>query len=153
MIRKFADDADFMIWTEERKQAAREACRYWQGTPHAHWMRIHGVGVDCIHFVVDVLEKSGAIPGGTEIPKYHDNIGFKGAEEKLIKEFSDRIPVTVVDAPYEFGDILIFNPKLSINHIALFIDGMIWHSIAQQAVDVYPFADYQKVIRGAMRLK
>lgn len=141
-----------MIWTEERKQLAREACAYWQGTPHAHWMRNHGIGIDCIHFVVDVLERAG-VANDIEIPRYSNNIGMKGADEKLIKEFSDRFPVEIVKEPYEFGDILIFDPRISINHIALLIDGMVWHSLAKQAVDVYPFDNYKRAVRGAMRLK
>jgi cell wall-associated NlpC family hydrolase len=140
------------MWDEEMKQKAREACHYWQGTPHAHWMRQRGIGVDCIHFVVDVLERAGAI-GPAEIPRYSPNIGFRGAEQKLIKEFSDRVPLDLVKQPFQFGDIVIFDPKLSTNHVALFIDGMLWHALAGQAVNVYPFDDFRRTARGAMRLK
>jgi cell wall-associated NlpC family hydrolase len=140
-----------MIWTEEKKQLARDRCRYWDGTPHHHWMAVHGVGIDCIHFVVDVLIYAGVIPQ-TAIPQYHANLGRSGAEQKLIKEFSERAPVDLVGPPYQFGDLLVFNPRIGTNHVALLIDNEVWHSQVRIGVLNHPFVDFKKSILKAMRL-
>lgn len=139
------------IWTDERKDKARAACKFWQGTSHSHWMRIPNVGIDCIHFVVDVMERAGAIEKA-DIPRYHDNLGHKGADEKLIGEFTMRAPVVIVTVPYEFGDILVFKTNININHVAILIDGLVWHSLAGRHVDCYPFQEFAKMIRCGLRL-
>lgn len=141
-----------MIWTEDQKEKARATCLMWQGTPHRHWMRLPGVGVDCVHFVVDVLEKAG-VAEQIQIPRYAANVGRKGAEDILLREFAKFIAFDVVTENYQFGDILFFEPRLGINHVAILIDNMIWHALGTRAVDVNPFDDWKRSVKGAMRIK
>lgn len=139
------------MWTSEQKDRARIACQKWVGTPHIHATRLPGIGVDCVHFVVDVLEEAGVIPK-SDIPNYPRNIALRGAEEKLIAEFSSRVKVEVVREKYSFGDCLIFDASMGTNHVGILIDGIIWHSLVKGGVINHPFSEYRNSIRGAMRL-
>jgi hypothetical protein len=141
-----------IIWTPEKKDLARKACREWEGTPHAHHMAAKGMGIDCVHFVVKVLEAAG-FAHCRMIPPYSRNIGYRGALEKITEQFSSHVPVDRVQFPYEFGDVLLFDSSVNINHCAILIDNEVWHSLYRHPVGGYPFDDFKSKIRLGLRLK
>lgn len=50
--------------------AVIEEARSWLGTPWQHQAAVRGVGVDCLHLVVEVCRSLALLPAGFALPPY-----------------------------------------------------------------------------------
>lgn len=141
------------IWTPERQAAAMKEAREWHGTPHFDRMAMKGVGVDCVNFVCAILRAAG-ICEPFNMPGYSTTTGL-GRSENIIERILLRCFHGEVIGEREeivFGDIVIFTVGRQSNHVGIFLDGMIWHSMAAHLVEPMPieqrtFDVMQSVVR------
>lgn len=115
------------VWTEERKQAARAICALYAGTPHRNRMARPGKngGVDCIHFVAEVLSGAGVILPHT-LPAYDERLGVLRARNVIEDILLQHLHAEIAPEP-EFGDIVICTCGRQSNHVGIVIDGQMWH--------------------------
>lgn len=91
-----------------------------------------GEGVDCINFVMAILEESEVVPRGKRLPFYDERLGSfraRNVMEDLFVRFLHTRPVdvgTVLDVP-EFGDVVICQCGKQTNHVGIVLDGWMWH--------------------------
>lgn len=142
------------IWTPERQAAARREAEEWRGTPHFDRMKSKGVGVDCINFVAAVVQASGIWPTFT-MPGYSTRTGLGRSEnviERILLKLCHCEPVGETEE-WQFGDIVIFTVGRQSNHVGIFLDGFIWHSMARHLVEPMPVhRSTFEAVQGVLRL-
>lgn len=116
-------------------RARLEAClTSWRGTPHRPGQCVPGVGVDCVRFVISVLETmSGrSLSKDVRIPQdasFHNRELALGAMRIFLESWKDRIDVT--GGPYEPGDVLVVGPAAGGPGHAILVGPeprTLWHS-------------------------
>lgn len=99
-----------------------------------------GVGIDCIHFVREIMI-SGGLSQPFELPYYVPRWGIGRGnnvmERLLLKCFSAEPVPFHMERPAD-GDILIFQVGRQSNHCGIVIDGQCWHSQASYVVHPDP---------------
>ena len=118
--------------------AGLATARHWLGTPHRDRMAMVGVGIDCIHFVRQVM-MAGGISESFELPYYLPRWGIgrgNNIMERLLLQCFDGVLVPYHMEPLADGDILIFQVGRQSNHCGIVLDGQCWHS--QAAYVVHP---------------
>lgn len=117
--------ANLPVWDYNRRVSARLACQAFAGTPHHSRMAIPGTGVDCVHFVMFVLQAAGLLPKMT-LPSYDDRIG-RLRERNIIEDLLTEHLHCERTASPDFGDILVCRCGRETNHVGIVIDGEFWH--------------------------
>lgn len=120
-------------------QKAREAALLWQGTPHLDRMAKVGVGIDCIHFVREILiagEMCGTFTCPYYLPRWGLGRGNNVLERLLLKCFHAEI--VPFGEPILDGDVFIFAVGRQSNHCGIALDGKCWHSQARFVVSSIP---------------
>lgn len=98
----------------------KEELDSWLGTPYRHLSKVKSKGVDCINFVVAVLEKLKANQGRNLIvPPYSKDWHLHRGEQKLIHEIERQIPVEKIGYR-DNKNKLIFSENLGNGDIILF---------------------------------
>lgn len=142
-------------WTESEKQLARESCQKWAGTPHRNKIAVPGTGIDCIHFVFEVVSDAGILPR-FKLPLYHGNLGVlreSNVMETLCREYSFAERVAAGEAP-AFGDIAIFKCGEQSNHAGIVTDGGdVWHVPGKSAVGPADWKTVAKSLQCLMRFR
>lgn len=114
-----------MIWTEERKQLARQTCEAWKETPHRNRIAVPLIGVDCIRFVGEVLQSSEVI-SNFRFPYYSPGYGLFVTHNFLENIFSHLLFTETIEEP-EFGALIVCRVGRATNHCGIVIDGKAWH--------------------------
>jgi NlpC/P60 family putative phage cell wall peptidase len=115
--------------TEERQQELKKVLDSWVGTPYRHLSGVKGMGCDCIHFVVRVLEEIGFVP--FEIPWYPRDWHMHRSDERLMDGIRKQLPheeIGNLDDPRN-GDIALFRFGRAISHAAIYFDDHIYHAV------------------------
>lgn len=143
------------IWTDERKEGARAVCRRFAGTPHRNRMAVPGKngGVDCIHFVIQVMIGAGVIPK-VKLPAYDERMGIwreRNIIEDIILQYAagDSLPP---ETPEEFGDIVICAVGRQTNHVGIIVDGVMWHVRGQGYCGFEPLVVWKDRTQSLIRL-
>lgn len=100
----------------------RAAKRY-QGTPHRNRIAVAGEGVDCIRFVLAVLQEAGITPGH-RLPFYDERLGAfrrRNVMEAVFLRFLDAEALPP-DTPGEFGDLVICKCGRQSNHVGILLE-------------------------------
>lgn len=121
-----------MIWTEQRRQAAREACQLWKDTPHKNRISRLGVGIDCIRFVCEIL-KAVEVFQEIEFPYYSPGHGLFRERNFLEDVFLKSLRAERIEAP-EFGALIVCKVGMNSNHCGIVIDGKAWHVARESTV-------------------
>lgn len=117
------------IWTPERQAAALAAAETFRGTPHMQRRREAGRGVDCVQFVIAVLQASGVLPD-FQWPQYRQDIGFRIGRNQLgdlMREVFYAESIEVAGWEPKTGDVGIFKCGKTSNHCGIIIGGRFWH--------------------------
>lgn len=117
-----------MIWTEQRIFAAIASARKWGGTPHYNRIAVHGTGIDCVHFVSEVLSAAGVIPIGFPMPFYDERLGMlrnRNVIEDVLLHYLHAEAHPPEDP--QFGDVVVCQCGRQTNHIGIIIEGSMWH--------------------------
>ena len=124
-----------MIWTEARKQSARDAAERFRGTPHRNRIAIPGVGVDCIFLALEIYWAAGIIPR-CGVPQYSPALGILRTRNVARDIFMRCAYFEDVGRNPElgFGDLIIFAVGRVANHVGVMIDGACVHSAARVGV-------------------
>lgn len=114
-----------------------------------------GVGIDCLHFVREVMVSAG-VTETFDFPYYSPRWGIGRGNNVLERLFMRCYDAKFVgfDEPLQDGDVLIFAVGRQSNHCGIVLDGQCWHS--QAARVVYPIqitADIMDSLQSIVRLK
>jgi hypothetical protein len=111
------------LWTPERREAAQAAAVRFQGTPHRNRICLPGEGVDCIHFVMAVLQAAGIVPTH-RLPFYDERLGAfreRNVMEALFLRYLDAEALPG-DTPPAFGDVVICQCGKQSNHVGIALE-------------------------------
>jgi hypothetical protein len=123
-----APESPEKVWDYRRRTIANNVAESYRGTPHVNRLCLKGEGIDCIHFVLEILTSAGVVPR-FRLPFYDERLGAFRARNVLEDLFHIHFYVTSHD-PYstpEFGDIVISQCGRQANHIGIMLDGWFWH--------------------------
>jgi len=132
--------ASAQVWTgfqfslPERQKQALASCEKWLGVPHVNRVAVHPTGIDCIHFVHEVLIDSGVLPPA-DLGRYTLTDGTFNPSDYLKRVFlaacysEERHP-----GEAEFGDIVIFKTGKTSAHCGFYTPELVWHSLSGRAV-------------------
>ena len=142
------------VWTEARKQAARDELAKWRGLHHCDRIAVPGVGIDCIHLVYRALIAAEIVPE-RPLGSYDVRAGL-GVPSNKLKEIlgrclnSETLPAMT---PPEFGDIANFKTGKTSAHVGFHADGYMWHSCSGRGVIVGRWELWRHRIESIVRLK
>lgn len=141
-------------WSLAARLRALEAADHWQGQPHANRIAVHGRGIDCLHFVREILTASRVLPS-FRFPFYSPNWGV-GRDENIVAEMfalcchAERLEPT---APAQFGDVAIFRVGHQSNHVGILLDdGLVWHVRARDTVRPEHIDDIRPELEALIRI-
>jgi NlpC/P60 family putative phage cell wall peptidase len=129
--------AFFRAEDRERLWAELES---WLGTPFRHWCGVKGQGVDCIHFVVRVLEATAGV-GPLRIPEYSRDWHRHQDASLLLDGIRRQLPAAEVCGDPEDGDVLLFKFGRTASHSSIFCGGRLWHSVTGAGVVAVSWPD------------
>lgn len=116
-------------WTAEAEAEAVAQCANFRGTPHQQRRAVPGRGVDCVQFVVAVLQAAGMLPT-FRWPQYRQDIGFALNRNQLgdlmVQAFNAEI-LPVAGWEPRTGDVGIFRCGRTSNHCGIVVAGRFWH--------------------------
>jgi len=134
----------------ERLAQLKAECESWQGTPFAQGIAGKGQGVDCIHFVIQIISACG-IPTDKlgEVPRYSVLEGRHTVNTELLKWLKDSPlakehlrPVDELRA----GDIAACRSRLGVSHLGLAASKRaVWHADRQLGVCCMPVMQFKHV--------
>lgn len=114
----------------------------WLGTPYKHYSAAKGKGVDCIHFVVRVLQATGGDQGRhLVIKKYNKDWHLHRGEELLRKGIEKQLFVELISLPKEknniiqlsedigTGDLVLFEFGRHAAHVGIFLKGEVYQTV------------------------
>ena len=98
----------------EREAVVAEALS-WLGTKFHHRARVKSVGVDCIHFMLEVYERTGVFPHIDPGPYAHDYMLHQGEEvyRNTMEKYATRRPDGELPEP---GDLALFKFGRCLSH-------------------------------------
>jgi cell wall-associated NlpC family hydrolase len=116
------------VWTARRRVIANNTAEAFRGTKHVNRLALPGEGVDCIHFVMAVLEAAGVVPR-FRLPFYDERLGSFRARNVMEDLFEMHFFVSIhpAEAAPEFGDVVICKCGRQSNHVGILLDGWLWH--------------------------
>jgi len=115
----------------------------WIGTPFRHWAGVKGMGTDCIHFVVRVMESMGvrSVDGSFfDMPRYQKDWHLHNDAELLLFGVLQQAKVSLqpLRDPMN-GDVFLFQFGRVCSHAAIYYEGRLYQAIAGQRVSKLPF--------------
>jgi len=129
--------------SEERQASLKTVLDSWLGTPWRHWAGMKGAGADCIHFVVRVLEETGAVDRRyLAIPHYAADWHVH-RDRELLLEGLRKIPNLVevgIEEPQN-GDLILFKFYKATSHAGFYFDGRLYHSVMNIGVIASPWTE------------
>lgn len=130
----------------ERVARLKAVAGSWVGTPFAAHACVRGAGVDCIHFVAEVLRECGQLPG-YEFPAYRLD-GGEHLQESQVTGWLRAHPLFIevdVKDPRMPGDVLEFRIGAGVSHhVGLMGDVItqrIWSSLGGSGLQVRVLRD------------
>ena len=138
-----------------RERKFLKICKSWLGTRFGHHMRYQNLGVDCIHYVIEVFYEAGLLPY-IHLGYYSFSWWLHRAKLNIMEELKEKIPHIIVEDNFKIGDILVFFfGKANEAHIAIYIGkDQIIHSVYPNGVMISSIKDktWKDRIFHAMRL-
>lgn len=148
------------LWTPERRASAQTAARRFQGTPHRNRLCLPGEGVDCINFVLAVLQAAGITPHH-RMPFYDERLGAlrrHNVMETIFLRFLDAEALGP-DTPPEFGDLVVCKCGRQTNHVGIFLQAerdaqlAMWHVPARGFVGPDDWGQWRERVQSLIRIR
>lgn len=122
--------------TTEKQSMLKEELESWRETPYRHWCGVKGLGCDCIHMIVRVLENFGF--GPIKVPWYPPDWHLHNDAELLLEGIRKEVPHEeyAIDIrngaglqAIANGDLLLFKYGQTLSHSAWWFDGYLYHAV------------------------
>jgi cell wall-associated NlpC family hydrolase len=126
----------YLFETVEKQEQLYKELQEWLETPYRHWSGVKGLGCDCVHFLVRVLECFGY--GPIKVPHYAPDWHFHNDAQLLLDGLrqnvdSDEWEVVPEDPGthnFRNGDIILFKWGKTLSHGAWWFNGYLYHAVA-----------------------
>lgn len=141
------------VWTPERQAKARKEASRWAGTKHQNRLALPGEGIDCVHFVFEVVIAAGICPR-FPIAFYDERLGAL-RERNIIEDLllshlhAESHPP---DEPPAFGDLVVAKCGRQTNHVGIILDGEMWHVPGRGRVGPAGWADWKPRTQSLVRI-
>lgn len=109
------------------------------------------VGIDCIHFVHEVLAGTGVVQR-IKVPKYDTGIGYIIPSNRLAEQLEAALFCERVTGEYSFGDIAVLKTGQTSAHCGFIAPPHLWHAVARRDVIRSPLVLWQHRFDRALRL-
>jgi hypothetical protein len=125
------------IWNEPTKALALTEAQRWQGVAHIDRLAKFPVGIDCIHYVAEILFAANIIER-RELPFYRTTSGIAKVstelEDRMLAAFHVEV-LHVANHEPEFGDVVICaTGRMTSAHCGWLAGQHLWHSLAGRCV-------------------
>lgn len=149
---------NYFFEKESRKKRLKIILDEWLDTPFRHKCGVKGMGCDCVHFVVKVLEEFGLIDlSRVVIPDYPRDWHQHNTREALKEAVEKYLNVEAVDVNglLKTGDIILSHFGKASSHSGLYYEGYVYQAINQVGVKCINFNDkrFRKQMKFAYRIK
>jgi cell wall-associated NlpC family hydrolase len=126
----------FYFDSQEKQQELKTILDSWIRTPYRHWAGVKGMGTDCIHFVIRVMEETKAVNRKINIPRYPRDWHLHNTEERLLNGILKQLNVDEinVDCPIN-GDIVLFQFGKTVSHAGIFFNNHVYQAINDVGVE------------------
>ena len=128
----------------------------WEDTPYRHWCGVKNKGVDCIHFIVEVLKAVGATKGRIiVIPKYDKDWHLHNGKKLLVEGIRKQLDCIEVDPRRPInGDLLLYRFGVQEAHSGIYIDGDVYQALTDIGVQSrrYKERSFYKRMKRAFRI-
>lgn len=124
----------------------------WLDTPFRHKCGVKGLGCDCIHFVIRILEEFELVDlNRIKIPDYPKDWHEHNTQELLKEAIEKYLNVELVDLNGMLlnGDIILSHFGKASSHAGIYYNGYVYQSINKVGVKRINFND--KFFRSNMR--
>jgi cell wall-associated NlpC family hydrolase len=112
----------------------------WLGTPYKHWSGVKRKGVDCIHFVVKVLQATGGDQGRhINIQRYPKDWHLHRGDQLLKKGIENQLYVNMINdptkeklsmiEPFGSGDIILFKFGRQAAHVGILVGEEVYQTV------------------------
>lgn len=125
-----------MIWDQLTRELALAEAERWRGVPHVDRAANFQTGIDCIHYVAEIMFAAGVVER-RELPSYDTTVGIARASRDMERAFFDTVHVEAFDPKVyqpQFGDVVLFKTGFTSAHCAFFADKHLYHSLANRCV-------------------
>jgi len=140
----------------ENVKRLKEVLESWEGTPWRHRTAVKGLGADCIHFVLGVLDELNVLDlRQIPVPDYPPDWHLHNTRELLYEGLHRYLNVTDVPVSgVKNGDIVLVHFGKAASHAAFYLDGFIYHCVRPGGVSKGSFSDptWRKRMKIAVRL-
>ena len=120
-------------------------------TPFRHRCGVKGLGCDCIHFVMKVLEEAGVVSWRKDlIPDYPKDWHLHNTREMLAEGLIRELHVEKVSLDdLKNGDIILSHYGKASSHSAIYYDEHVYQALNETGVKRISFSD--RVFRRQMK--
>lgn len=138
---------------EEQEKKFIDECRSWLGTKWQHSVRLKGVAVDCVMFILSIAQYMGWVEKDYKVMPYPRDWALHQSRSKLmdfLKEYCEEISKHSL----KIGDILVYKFSKCNSHVAFYIgNDMAIHSHIRFGVVEYNIYEpkFRKKLSCAMR--
>jgi hypothetical protein len=141
-----------MIWTAERLQKAREEAESWLGVPHVDRRCSRQEGIDCVHYLREILVAAGVVDR-RDLPPYPTAEGLWSRSDRLLEALEKALHVVRVGAEEAAdGDIVVGRTWGASAHVGFLLDGQLYHALAGRCVLKSPWAQWRARAEAVLRL-
>lgn len=127
----------------EKQEKLKKILDEWLNTPFRHHCGVKGLGCDCIHFVVRVLEEIGLLKWHKNImPDYPRDWHLHNTRELLAEGLEKELDIKKVSLNrLKNGDIILFHYGKAASHAGIYYDEHVYQSITNVGVCSIHFQD------------
>ena len=125
-----------MIWDQITRELALAEAERWRGVPHVDRASNFPTGIDCIHYVAEIMFACGVVER-RDLPSYDTMVGIAKESDSMELAFFKAVHVESLDPkihPPQFGDVVLFKTGFTSAHCAFFAGKHLYHSLANRCV-------------------
>lgn len=151
MVKYYFDD-------KERQEKLKAILDEWVGTPFRHKCGVKGLGCDCIHYVIRVLEEFELVDiNKIIIPDYPRDWHYHNTRE-ILKEAIEKylnVEKISINGTLQAGDIILSHFGKASSHAGIYFKGVVYQSINKVGVKRISFNEpkFRKQMKFAYRIK
>lgn len=127
------------FFNDGNKKELLKELKKWEGTPYRHRMMKMNKGCDCIHFVIAIMNHFGILTvKEKDIPEYSRDRHLHNTHSLLIEHFCKHKNFIDVyrnkNKNFMDGDILFFSVGMTIGHVGIYCDKLIYEATVKGGV-------------------
>lgn len=143
---------------KERQQKLHTILEEWIGTPFRHKCGVKGLGCDCIHFVIRVLEQFELVNmSRINIPNYPRDWHMHNTREILKESLEHYLNCDKINVfgQHLAGDLILSHYGKASSHIGIYYNDYVYQSITRGGVKKIRFSDrvFKRQMKYSYRIK